>query len=172
MPKQKAEHLGRLEVRLPKAMLYALKWTAEHDRLPLSDWVRKALNENCYSVSRHDGARPPYEVLMQGMWKKGAGLVDSRPLKPGTNKWIGERQNKTKNIRVYTDIDGNEHFGQLPDEPGEQMKQDMMMDREQARRELRTWKNKWGRELKTNVLTDKQARLLDRLLATFDSDPV
>ena len=171
MPKKNPEHNSRLETRLSKNMLHALKWTAEHDRLPLSDWVRKVLNENCYSVSISPWQDPPEERLEQsGKRRHLQEILDWRPLKSDAGQWQGERQDKTKKLRIYIDMDGNQHIGNLPEDPHEKMNQDMMMDRQQARRELRTWKNKWARELKTNCLNGEQQRLLDRLLATFDRD--
>ena len=167
MPKYCPENDCRMEIRLPEAMLYALKWTAKYDRLPLSDWVRNTLNEHCYSV--HFYPNPigqSSEVLMQEPRRRPSKFVDSRPLEEGSLRWVGARKCRKDETENYVDMDRNQ-----AQDAWEKVVQDHLMGREQARRELRTFKNKWGRVLKTSVLRSEQARLLDKLLATFDREP-
>ena len=51
-----------------------------------------------------------------------------------------------------------------------QDRQDVIMARGEARRELTTWLNRWGRQGKTLRLNGKELRLAQRLLASFDDD--
>ena len=82
----------------------------------------------------------------------------------------GRRDKNSGLYALYTDIDGNESTV-APVDPYTKMEQDMLLERREARQELRTWINRWGRvSNKTNVLTTEQARLASRLLATFDRD--
>ena len=55
MPRMNGEHDSRLVLRLPRAMHEALKWTAKHDKQPLSDWVRGVLQTRCYSFQAYAG---------------------------------------------------------------------------------------------------------------------
>lgn len=172
MPRQNPEHDGRLVVRLPAAMQDALKWTAEHDRLPLSDWVRNVLQEQCLSIRVwHDR-----EVLTDRTDHRGDRKLASRKSAGkyihGPWVWRGRRKAEKTKMRVYTDLQGKEHIGGLP--PGmedEQYHQDYFMDRAEARRELRTWLNRWGRPGKTQRLFPKERQLAQRLLASFDRYP-
>ena len=172
MPRQNPEHDSRLVVRLPAAMQDALKWTAEHDRLPLSDWVRNVLLERCLSIRVcHDR-----EVLTDRTDHRGVRKLASRECTGNSifEPWVwrgGRKAEKTK-VRVYTDMEGIKHEGSLP--PGmedEQFHQDFFMDRADARRELRTWLNRWGRPSKTSRLLGEEPRLAERLLASFDRYP-
>ena len=172
MPRKNAEHDARLVLRLPRGMHAALKWTAEHDKLPLSDWVRNILNKNCYDIEIHDAARPPQEVLMshRGTTVHTVMLqqIDGRPLTKDAERWRGRREDKTMKLRSYTDVNGDSHLGSLP--PGSAFdtdRQDMILDRREARRELTTWFNRWGRQGKTLRLDGKELRLAQRLLASL-----
>lgn len=176
MPKRNPEHEARLEIRLPRAMLKALKWTAEHDRLPLSAWIRDALNRRCYSIQRdHD-----YQYKDTGRERLGFGkhahdrLAERARSDDDDLEWIGERRRTSTEIRTYTGIDGDSYAGSLPDKEGgkdQQLEQDFWIDRGKARTELRNWMHRWGRERKTLRLHDDELRLVRKLLAKFDRDP-
>ena len=164
MPRMNGEHDSRLVLRLPRAMHEALKWTAKYDRSSLSDWVRNTLNKNCYDIEIHDATRPPQEVLMSHRGHR----IDGRPLTKEAERWQGRREDKTMKLRSYVDMDGNHHLGSLP--PGsafDKDRQDLIMDRGEARRELTTWLNRWGRQGKTLRLDGKELRLAQRLLASL-----
>ena len=171
MPRKNAEHDARLVLRLPRGMHAALKWTAKHDKLPLSDWVRNTLNKNCYSIEIHDATRPPQEVLISRRWTHASGqwhAIDERPLTKEAVRWPGKREDKTMKLRSYTDVNGDSHLGSLPaDSAFDTDRQDMILDRREARRELTTWFNRWGRQGKTLRLDGKELRLAQRLLASL-----
>ena len=182
MPRQNAEHDARLVLRLPRAMHEALKWTAAHDRLSLSDWVRGVLQERCYSLRAYTN-RATEELIESESSRRGR-TVATRPA-TGLGKstgsgpdwlsglhWNGGRKDRSMTLRVYRDPDGNKHLGSLP--PGsafDKDRQDLIMDRGEARRELTTWLNRWGRQGKTLRLNGKELGLAQRLLASFDEDP-
>ena len=72
-------------------------------------------------------------------------------------------------IPAYTDVRGNTHLGSLPpDSAFDKDRQDMIIDRCEARRELTTWLNRWGRQGKTLRMDGRELRLAQRLLASFD----
>ena len=165
MPRKNAEHDARLVLRLPRAMHAALKWTAQYDKQPLSDWVRNTLNKNCYGIAIHNATRPPQEVLMSHRGHR----IDGRPLTKEAERWQGRREDKTMRLRSYVDGDGNKHIGSLPSGwDFDKDRQDLIIDRREARRELTTWLNRWGRTGKTLRMTGKELRLAQRLLASFD----
>ena len=173
MPRKNAEHDARLVLRLPKAMLEALRWTSKVDKLPLSDWVRGVLQTRCYSLRAYGGEAT--EQLIENESTRGGRVVATRP-ETGLGEsidgwfwWKGQRRDKTMTLRSYTDVNGDSHLGSLPaDSAFDQDRQDMILDRREARRELTTWLNRWGREGKTLRLDGKELRLAQRLLASFD----
>ena len=185
MPRQNAEHDARLVLRLPKGMLEALRWTAKHDKLPLSDWVRNHLQKHCYSLRAYSDEET--EQLIDSASSYRGRTVATRPAtglaESGDNgphrggpfcwysglAWNGGRKDKTMTLRSYTDREGNKHLGSLPPTwAWDTDRQDLFMDRREARRELTTWLNRWGRQGKTLRLGGKELRLVQRLLASFD----
>ena len=164
MPRKNPEHGGRFEIRLPKAMLHAMRWTAEHAGLPVSDWARNVLNDQTYGVNQHKSI----EYLVEDF----ASPIAERPADSSTaGPWRGKKRDKTKTIRIHKDMDGRTIVGSLP--PGlehEQRRQDFEFDRAEARSELRTWLNKYGRDGKTLRLSGQQQRMARKLLATFDGE--
>ena len=176
MPRRNGEHDSRLVLRLPRAMHEALKWTAKYDKQPLSDWVRSVLQEKCYSLCAYTDEAS--EQLIEESSRRGR-TVARRPA-TGLGKstgsgphwsglhWRGGRKDRTMTLRSYTDMDGNHHLGSLP--PGsafDKDRQDLIMDRGEARRELTTFLNRWGRQGKTLRLDGKELRLAQRLLASL-----
>ena len=179
MPRMNAEHDARLVLRLPLAMFEALKWTAKHDKLPLSDWVRGVLQTRCYGFRAYSD-QATEELIEDGSSRRGK-IVATRPAtglaESGDSglhwynwlAWRGGRKDRTTTLRSYSDMEGNKHLGSLP--PGSAFdtdRQDMILDRREARRELTTWLNRWGRQGKTLRLNGKELRLAQRLLASFD----
>ena len=176
---QNAEHDARLVLRLPLAMLEALKWTSKVDKLPLSDWVRNILQEHCYSLSAYGNEET--EKLIEGDWRRDV-VVATRPATGLAERgdkdhwsgraslsWKGGRKDPKKTLRSYTGLTGEHHLGSLPaDLDFDKDRQDMILDRREARRELTTWLNRWGREGKTLRMNGKELRLVQRLLASFD----
>ena len=178
MPRMNGEHDSRLVLRLPRAMHEALKWTAKHDKQPLSDWVRGVLQTRCYSFQAYAG-RATEELIEDESSRRGK-TIATRPAtglgeRTGSGPhwynglhWRGGRKDQTMTLRSYTDVNGDNHLGSLP--PGsafDKDRQDLIMDRGEARRELTTWLNRWGRQGKTLRLNGKELRLAQRLLASL-----
>ena len=173
MPRKNAMHDARLVLRLPRAMLEALRWTSKHDQLPLSDFVRNTLQTRCYTLHACTGL--PSEELIESESTRGGRVVATRPptglaeSDDGWFCWNGGRKDKTMTLRSYTDVKGNNHLGSLPpDSAFDKDRQDVIMARGEARRELTTWLNRWGRQGKTLRLNGKELGLAQRLLASFD----
>ena len=174
MPRKNAEHGARLVLRLPREMFEALKWTAKVDRQPLSDWVRNVLQEKCYTLTAD--ADEETEQLVENQSTRGGRVVATRPetglaseSADGWFCWNGGRKDRTLTLPSYVDVDGNTHVGSLPPNSAfDKDRQDMILDRREARRELRTWLNRWARQGKTLRLNGKELRLAQRLLASFD----
>ena len=168
MPRKHGEHDARLVLRLPRGMLEALKWTAQLDKLPLSDWVRGVLQARCHSLYTH--ADKWTEVLIDHESSRVLKTVATRPATGvGDLAWKGGRKDRTMALRSYVDVNGDKHLGSLPrDSAFDKDRQDLNLDRREARRELTTWLNRWGREGKTCRMDGKELRLAQRLLASFD----
>ena len=168
MPRKNAMHDGRLVLRLPGEMLEALRWTSKYDKQPLSDWVRSVLQTRCYSLRAY-ADQASEELVDHGKTvatREATGLAESDD---GWFCWNGGRKDKTMTLRSYTDVKGNSHLGSLPpDSAFDKDRQDVFMDRGEARRELTTWLNRWGRQGKTLRLNGKELGLAQRLLASFD----
>ena len=143
MPRINPEHDARLCFRLPEGMLRALRWTAEYDRLPLSDWTRIELNKRCFGITKHQ--LPNLEVLYVTQRRR-RWAVDGRPLTNQAMHWHGERTD-APNDRQYVDGDGNRLDGHYDSKRIiAKDDQDFFMERAEARRELRTWLNRWTRK--------------------------
>ena len=178
MPRIHGEHDARLVLRLPKAMLEALRWTAKHDQQPLSDWVRSVLQTRCYGFRAYSNHETE-QLIEDGSSRRGktiatrpaTGLAESGDSGPHWCSWLawrGGRKDRTMKLRSYTDVNGDSHLGSLP--PGSAFdtdRQDLILDRREARRELTTWLNRWGRSGKTLRMNGKELRLAQRLLASL-----
>ena len=167
MPKKNPEHGARVEIRLPEAMLKAMRWTAEHDKLPLSGWIRDALNRRTFTL-RRDYRFTSRECLVRGA--TGGIVIAERPPSDSL-EWSGNRRHNKIEVPIYHDYDGNPHAGGLPLGKGNKMSQDLWMDRAKARTELRNWMHRWGIEGKTCRMKGEELRLAHKLLAKFDQDP-
>ena len=176
MPRIHGEHDARLVLRLPRAMHAALKWTAQYDKLPLSDWVRNVLQTRCYSLRAYGGEAT--EQLIENESTRGGRVVATRP-ETGLGEsidgwfwWNGGRRDKTVTLPSYADGDGNKHLGSLPSGWAfDKDRQDLIMDRGEARRELTTWLNRWGPPGQDPSVEWEGIGLGERLLASFDEDP-
>ena len=172
MPRKNPEHDHRMIVRLPRAMHEALKWTAKNDKQPLSDWVRSKLQMHCYSLRAYSNEAT--EELIESESSRHGKAVATRPATGLAESnsglhWNGGRKDRTMTIRSYTDVRGNKHLGSLPpDSAFDKDRQDLIIERGEARRELTTWLNRWARAGKTLRMTGKELRLAQRLLASFD----
>ena len=174
MPRKNAMHDSRLVLRLPRAMLEALRWTSKYDKQPLSDWVRSVLQEKCYSLRAY-ADQASEQLVDHGKTvatRQATGLGESTGSGPDWYSglhWNGGRRDRNMTLRSYIDADGNSHLGSLPpDSAFDKDRQDVFMDRGEARRELTTWLNRWGRQGKTLRLNGKELGLAQRLLASFD----
>ena len=177
MPKKNPEHDARVEIRLPSAMLAAMRCSAEVDQLPLAAWIRDAIQRRTFSYMLVGGGsrasatagdftrarNAPKEAGTTGRSAFGRGRL------PAGMSWRGGREaERAMTLRTYADYSGNQHIGHAPD--GDQDRQDLFIDRQKARTELRNWLHRWGREGKTMRLKADELRLVDKLLAKFDQD--
>ena len=170
MPKKNPEHGARLEIRLPEAMLKAMRWTADIDKLTFSGWIRDALNRRTFTLRLDRRARFNRECLIRGEY---GGQVIAERAPSDTLEWLGHRRGHKIEVRTYADIDGDgkTHAGALPkSQKFDQNRQDMILDRVKARDELRKWFHRWGREGKTCRLLHDESSEAQRLLAKFDRD--
>ena len=178
MPRIHGEHDSRLVLRLPRTMHEALKWTAKYDRSSLSDWVRSVLQTRCYSLRAYADQETEQLIDSESSYRgktvatrPATGLAesgDSGPHWAGAFCWNGGRKDRTMTLRSYTDVNGDSHLGSLPaDSAFDTDRQDMILDRREARRELTTWLNRWGRQGRTLRLDGKELRLAQRLLASL-----
>ena len=169
MPRRNPEHDASLLLRLPSGLKTAIAWTAQYDRLSVAEWIRQTINARCFSVTQ-------WGALEQTLHssERTYDVVDKRTLRSGAARkgmqaiWRGGRNRDSH--RRYHDLDGEER-ARADIDPDEAFQQDIVMNRAQARQEIRAWLTRWrtaGR--RAGCLDEKQERLAQRLLATFDGE--